>query len=158
MSACGALDELNCSLGVARAALSNDPKLKSVARALVRIQADCFSVGHLLAAPRNPCNGDALRAATAKLECEIDAWDKELPPLKTFILPGGSAAAAALHVARAATRRAERQTVALSAVENLPESVLAYLNRLSSWLFTAARRANQLNALAETPWKGPISR
>ncbi|HEX4048455.1 MAG TPA: ATP:cob(I)alamin adenosyltransferase, partial [Elusimicrobiota bacterium] len=92
--------------------------------------------------------------ATARLEAEIDAWEAELPRLKTFILPGGSPAGAALHVARAAVRRAERSVVELTSTEPAPEGVVVYMNRLSSWLFMAARWANMKLGRAETPWTG----
>ena len=92
--------------------------------------------------------------APKRLETEIDAWDKNLTPLKTFILPGGGRAGAALHLARAVSRRAERAVVELSAIEPVPEGVIVYLNRFSTWLFVAARFVNKETGHAETPWTG----
>jgi cob(I)alamin adenosyltransferase len=93
-------------------------------------------------------------AGTARLESEIDAMTKDLRPLKKFIMPGGSAAGAGLHLARAVCRRAERAATALAASEPVPADVLVYLNRLSDHLFTAARWANARLGAAETPWEG----
>ena len=76
------------------------------------------------------------------------------PPLKTFILPGGGRAGASLHLARAISRRAERAVVNFSAQESIPGGVVAYLNRLSTWLFVAARFVNRETGHAETPWTG----
>ncbi|MBI4371919.1 MAG: cob(I)yrinic acid a,c-diamide adenosyltransferase [Elusimicrobia bacterium] len=161
VAACGALDELNCALGAARAALPAGADFRAIDAAAARVQAECFAVGALLATP--PEDSAKLGAglagglppdATARLEAETDAWDAELPALKSFILPGGSPAGAALHLARAVCRRAERAVVDLAARESAPEGALPYLNRLSSWLFAAARRVNRLEGRAETPWTG----
>lgn len=160
MSACGAIDELNCALGIARAALGKDGTCKALDEALARIQGECFTLGSILASAggkgqTSPSRDRDMPAdALRRLETDIDAWDAELPPLKTFILPGGTVAAAGLHLARAVARRAEREAVALAEKEGLPDGVIIYLNRLSSWLFTAARRANQERNQAETPWSG----
>lgn len=158
VAAYGDLDELNSFLGAARAALSGDAELDA---ALERVQGECFVVGALLATPPDRADklGEPFKAglppdATARLESEIDAWEKPLAPLKSFVLPGGGAAGSLLHVARAVSRRAERETVALSAAETVPDGVIVYLNRLSSWLFVAARRANARAGKAETPWTG----
>jgi cob(I)alamin adenosyltransferase len=87
------------------------------------------------------------------LEQRMDRWDEELPPLGSFVLPGGSRLAAALHVARATCRRAERRSVALSHLASIDPSVVVYLNRLSDFLFEAARIANLRAGVAETPWQ-----
>ena len=159
VAAYGDVDELNCALGAARAALGPDGS--ALDSALARVQAECFEIGALLATP-----GDKLEKLSSsfaqglsldtpkRLEGEIDAWDGELPALKTFILPGGSPAGAALHLARAVCRRAERSAVALAASEPLPAGVVVYLNRLSDWLFTAARAVNRRAGRSETPWTG----
>ncbi len=157
----GDVDELNSALGAARAALREDPALGSVDLGLERVQAECFVIGALLATPAekagklSPPFDRGLPADAAKrLEAEIDAWDENLTPLKTFILPGGGRAGAALHLARAVSRRAERAVVELAASEPVPEGVIVYMNRLSTWLFVAARFVNKETGRAETPWTG----
>lgn len=157
----GTVDELNSALGAARAALPEDGTWKPFDEALARVQAECFMVGALLATPADkaakltaPFDRGLPAGSAARLEAEIDAWDKDLTPLKTFILPGGAPAGAALHVARAVARRAEREVVELSASEPVPDGVVVYLNRLSTWLFVAARWANKAQGKSETPWLG----
>ncbi|MFI5363076.1 MAG: cob(I)yrinic acid a,c-diamide adenosyltransferase [Elusimicrobiota bacterium] len=161
VAAYGGVDELNSFLGAARASLPASPEFRALDAGLERLQAECFVVGALLATPADklgklgaPFDAGLPAGATARLEAEIDAWEKELAPLKTFILPGGGPAGAALHVARAVSRRAERDVVALSAREPAPDGVVVYLNRLSTWLFVAARWANAKQGRAETPWTG----
>ncbi|MEK7382357.1 MAG: cob(I)yrinic acid a,c-diamide adenosyltransferase [Elusimicrobiota bacterium] len=157
VSAYGTLDELNSILGVVRAALPAAASLKDVDEALARIQSECFAAGSILACPSrklpSPYNQGMPAAAVARLESEIDAWSTLLPPLKNFILPGGMNAAAMLHLARAVSRRAEREVVAMGAHEDVPKGVVAYLNRLSSWLFIAARWVNLKQGRSETPWE-----
>lgn len=151
VDAYGAVDELNCALGAARAALGREHA--PLDAALARVQAECFDVGARLATPdgrAKPFDG----AAAARLETEIDAWDAVLPPLTTFILPGGAPAGAALHVARGVCRRAERRVVELSGADAPADGVVVWLNRLSDWLFTAARWANLESRRTETPWTG----
>jgi cob(I)alamin adenosyltransferase len=87
-----------------------------------------------------------------RLERAIDAWEPELPPLRQFILPGGTRTAAALHLARCVCRRAERRVVALASEAEVLPATLAYLNRLSDFLFVAARLANHRARRTETPW------
>ena len=94
----------------------------------------------------------ALDERTAALEAEIDRLEAALQPLKSFILPAGTPAAAALHVARAVSRRAERRAVELSKVATVRPQILRYLNRLSDLLFVLARYANHLAGLPDTPW------
>jgi cob(I)alamin adenosyltransferase len=161
VAAYGDIDELNSALGAARAALREDPALGAVDLGLARVQAECFVIGALLATPADklgklspPFDRGLPVDAPKRLEIEIDAWDKNLSPLKTFILPGGGRAGAALHLARAVSRRAERAVVELVAAEPVPEGVIVYLNRLSTWLFVAARVANKETGHAETPWTG----
>jgi cob(I)alamin adenosyltransferase len=157
----GEVDELNSALGLARAAFRDDPALASVDQGLARIQAECFIIGALLATPGDklgklapPFDTGLPADASKRLETEIDAWEINLTPLKTFILPGGGRAGAAMHMARAVCRRAERAVVELSALEPVPDGVLVYLNRLSTWLFVAARFVNKETGHAETPWTG----
>jgi cob(I)alamin adenosyltransferase len=160
VAAYGALDELNSALGAARAALPDGEPFRALDAALERVQAECFVIGALLATPAGKLDklgafGRGLPAdAPSRLERELDAWDAGLEPLKTFILPGGGPAGAALHVARAVSRRAEREVVAFAAGEPAPDGVIVYLNRLSTWLFVAARWVNKNQGKAETPWKG----
>ena len=131
------MDEANCAVGLAIAELpAEDP----VALACSRIQNELFDLGADLATP-GEMDG-ALRILpeqVERLEREIDAMNEELEPLTSFILPGGSRAVAALHLARAVTRRAERAAVALNEQEPGTPAALAYLNRLSDHLFVTAR-------------------
>ncbi|MFO1135729.1 MAG: cob(I)yrinic acid a,c-diamide adenosyltransferase [Rhodoblastus sp.] len=147
VEAYGAIDETNASIGLARVALAeSEPELVAM---LARIQNDLFDLGADLATPADAPRADgALRIVQSqvdRLEREIDDLNAELQPLKSFILPGGSAAAAALHLARTIARRAERVMVALAASpgEAVEEPAMRYVNRLSDFLFVAARWANQ---------------
>jgi cob(I)alamin adenosyltransferase len=136
MAAIGEVDEANAAIGVAIAALG-DGELK---RRLLTIQNDLFDLGADVATP-GEVDG-ALRIVAqqvVRLEHEIDAMNANLPPLTSFILPSGTAAVAALHLARAVIRRAERAAVALNEREPVNPNLLAYLNRLSDHLFVAAR-------------------
>ncbi len=161
VTAYGEIDELNSALGVARAAIGSETRFTLLEAALGRVQAECFVIGALLATPADKIKdlgasfdvGLSAEAPT-RLESEIDAWDKDLPPLKTFILPGGTLAGASLHLARAICRRAERAVVAMSDSAPVPAGIVVYLNRLSTWLFVAARWTNKQDARAETPWVG----
>ena len=142
----GAIDETNSALGVARLHAAADPDLDAM---LGRIQNDLFDLGADLATPERdkPLGWTPLRiveAQVTRLETEIDQMNAAIPPLESFILPGGSALAAHLHVARATCRRAERLIAQLAATpaETVSAPALAYANRLSDFLFVAARRAN----------------
>jgi cob(I)alamin adenosyltransferase len=136
MTAIGEVDEANAAMGVAIAGLSDD----QLSQRLRMIQNDLFDLGADVATP-----GDidgALRIVASqvdRLEREIDQMNADLEPLRSFILPGGSPAVAALHLARTVVRRAERAAVALNEREPLNPQLLAYLNRLSDHLFVAAR-------------------
>jgi cob(I)alamin adenosyltransferase len=161
VTAYGEIDELNSALGLARALFREDPALASVDQGLARVQGECFIIGALLATPADksgtlspPFDAGLPDEAPQRLESEIDGWDKNLSPLKTFILPGGGRAGASLHLARAISRRAERAVVDLSASDTVPNGVIVYLNRLSTWLFVAARFVNKETGHAETPWTG----
>jgi cob(I)alamin adenosyltransferase len=137
LTAIGEVDEANCAVGLAVAEL---PPQEPAALALSRIQNELFDLGADLATP-GEIEG-ALRilpGQVERLEREIDAMNDGLAPLTSFILPGGSRAVAALHLARAVTRRAERAAVALAAAEPVTPAALAYLNRLSDHLFVTAR-------------------
>ena len=138
VAAIGAVDETNAAIGIARLDAQGDRDAM-----LGRIQNELFDLGADLCVPEDGRKAEgALRvtpAQVARLEAEIDAMNASLAPLTSFILPSGSAAVAALHLARAVTRRAERAAVELNEAEPLNAQLLAYLNRLSDHLFVAAR-------------------
>tara|TARA_R110002072_G_scaffold22383_25_gene78371 strand:- start:4471 stop:5073 length:603 start_codon:yes stop_codon:yes gene_type:complete len=154
MEAIGAVDEANSAIGLAaelpRAAAHRSAEAKHQSDALFRIQNDLFDLGADIATPA--AEGDdfapsqmVLRIVAAQvdwLEARIDEANARLEPLTSFILPGGSEAAARTHVARAAVRRAERAMVALAVLEAVNPQALAYINRLSDYLFVLARVAN----------------
>lgn len=158
VAAYGDVDELNASLGVARAALvaANDPELAAM---LEQIQRDLFALGARLADPGHAIADRVTKAAVtdadiARLEGWIDALEAALPPLRRFILAGGSQAGASLHLARTVCRRAERGMVGLLAGDKgaFEAELLVYINRLSDLLFVMARRANQRAGTAEREW------
>lgn len=153
MDAIGAVDEANSAIGLAAVAL--DPVAPHRA-SLVRIQNDLFDLGADLATPGDDFTPSemVLRVVPAQvewLEAAIDAINDGLQPLTSFILPGGSEAAARTHVARAAVRRAERAATALAATEPVNPAALAYLNRLSDCLFVLARALNN-SGQADVLW------
>jgi len=154
VAAYGGVDELNAVLGLAIAELGAG----SPAADLARIQSALFTLGAELATPAaaEPARGvEPLPAAeTAWLEASIDAIGDRVPPLAHFILPGGSRAGATLHLARTVCRRAERAIVALAAEEPVRAEVLAYVNRLSDYLFMLARAVNAAAGAAESKWLG----
>jgi cob(I)alamin adenosyltransferase len=145
VEAYGAVDETNACIGLARTHLGADADFDAM---LARIQNELFDLGADLATPpkADEAPGSALRivdSQVARLESEIDALNDGLPELKSFILPAGSPAAAALHLARTVCRRAEREAVRLvEAGEPVSAPAMRYLNRLSDLLFVAARWAN----------------
>lgn len=151
----GTVDELNACIGVARLATKADEVLD---RMLERIQNDLFDLGADLATPEpeSPLGYEPLRISPEqvdRLEREIDLLNGDIPPLKSFVLPGGSEAAAQLHVARTVCRRAERLAVALSQKieERISPTVVKYLNRLSDFLFVASRHCND-KGLRDVLW------
>ena len=148
----GTVDELNAHLGAARAS-GLDTELGD---RVTHIQRDLFALGARLADPRHTIAGRVTKASiadadVARLEGWIDTLEAELPPLRHFILPGGSPAGAALHVARTVCRRAEAAALAVGATEVEPV-VLVYLNRLSDLLFVMARAANHRAGVSEQTW------
>jgi cob(I)alamin adenosyltransferase len=146
---CGTLDELNCAIGVARAATP----AASTDEALATIQHYLFELGADFAAAEKGLRASRIGpAATKWMENEIDRMTADLPPLKNFILPGGSAAAAQTHLARAICRRAERAVVHLSQSESSEAGALVFLNRLSDFLFVLARHENFLSGVSEEKW------
>ena len=157
VAAYGDVDETNAAIGAARAA--RPPELAD--GLLAAIQKDLFAIGGALATPRPTTLGAARRAKVAvtaarvrALEKAIDAAERELEPLRHFVLPGGSPKAAALHVARTVCRRAERAVVRLTREERVAggRMILTYLNRLSDLLFVLARQANRRAGEADVAW------
>ncbi|MBI5546451.1 MAG: cob(I)yrinic acid a,c-diamide adenosyltransferase [Deltaproteobacteria bacterium] len=154
VSSYGELDELSAVLGVSRSQ-GLDP---SIAVSVARIQEELFTLCSQLASAEKS-HAAALPRVQAEWvlsqEREIDAADAELPTLRQFILPGGSPGAAWLHLARTVCRRAERSVVTLARREEVDPVVLAYVNRLSDWLFTMARLANHRAGTSEPIWRKP---
>jgi len=155
VDAYGAVDELNAVLGVCAAATAQ----ADVRALLQRVQSTLFDLGSYLASPdpdRRAKSGipEPSEDDVKELEQRIDALEGELEPLRRFILPGGTAAAAQLHVARTVCRRAERRSVALHHAEALEETALRYLNRLSDLLFVLARVENRRAGVPEVEWVG----
>ncbi|MDQ7041755.1 MAG: cob(I)yrinic acid a,c-diamide adenosyltransferase [Rhodothermus sp.] len=152
IAAYGTVDELNSWLGLVRPHLLPDEA--DLDLLLQRLQGMLFEAGADLATPLDS------RARTVRIESthieaieqEIDRLEAQLPPLKTFILPGGTPAAAMLHVARTVCRRAERHAVAAMQQEKLNPEVVRFLNRLSDLLFVLARWINHRRGTSETPW------
>lgn len=154
VEAYGDVDELNACVGMARS-IDLMPRVDEI---LAPVQVDLFAIGALLATPHPEKHKDQLEKARisnariAQLERAIDDCEEELAPLKAFILPGGTAKAAALHVARTVCRRAERSIIRLQHADDVPQIVIVYLNRLSDLLFVLARVANRRAGAAEVLW------
>ncbi|WP_337185437.1 cob(I)yrinic acid a,c-diamide adenosyltransferase [Phenylobacterium sp.] len=155
VEAYGAVDETNAAIGLARLHTQADPELDAM---LGRIQNDLFDLGADLATPERdkPLGWTPLRILpeqATRLEREIDALNADIPPLDSFILPGGSALAANLHLARTVSRRAERLIAQLAATpdEKVSAAALVFANRLSDFLFVAGRRANA-NGADDVKW------
>jgi cob(I)alamin adenosyltransferase len=149
VEAYGTVDEANAAIGVLRLHAREDAEADAM---LARIQNDLFDIGADLCVPGEA--GARLRVAdtqSARLEAELAAMNGQMPALKSFVLPGGTAGAAAAHVARTVTRRAERLVVALAAAEEVNPAVIRYLNRLSDHLFVLARRLNS-NGAGDVLW------
>ena len=146
----GTLDELNSVIGVALAH-GADASLRAP---LAAVQSDLFQLGAELATPSDrPLAFLAIgEMETLALESAIDEWERELAPLKSFILPGGTPFGAQIQLARTVCRRAERCAVALAESETIRPEVVRYLNRLSDFLFVLGRRANQLAGVVDAPW------
>jgi len=155
----GTVDELNATVGMCRLHAEGEVDI-----ALSRIQNDLFDLGADLCRPDMEKDGEAgypvLRMVpeqTARLEAEIDAMIARLEPLRSFILPSGSALAAHLHLSRTVARRAERMAVELAGTEAVNEAAVTYLNRLSDWFFCAARIAND-EGRADVLWQPGANR
>lgn len=149
IEAYGTIDELNSFIGVARASWPDG----SIDSELHAIQSDLFEIGARLAAPNAEDRFPGVDASRIEeLETAIDAMESDLAPLTSFVLPGGSPASGHLHVARTVARRAERLVVGLHDASALGEVTVRYLNRLSDYLFVAARFANASAGVADVPW------
>ena len=150
VEAYGLVDEANAVVGWVRAA-NPPPRVDEV---LLQIQQTCFAVGAWLASSPgvDPGIQQITQGDVEALELAIDRLDESLPALTNFVLPGGSESGARLHVARTVARRAERAVAALSQTEEVPHALLAWLNRLSDYLFVAARAANADAGVGETLW------
>jgi cob(I)alamin adenosyltransferase len=151
IEAYGSVDELNALLGVVRSCSPSEP----VEKTLRRIQDDLFTIGADLALPagvdRNRYTVPALTETdVAALERDIDECERQLEPLRKFVLPGGTTAAALLHFARTVARRAERQCVSLASAEAVDPQILRYLNRLSDLCFVLARFVNRQSGQVES--------
>jgi cob(I)alamin adenosyltransferase len=145
VSAYGTVDETNATVGLARQHSGGE-----MDAALKRIQNDLFDLGADLCRPDMERDGEAgyvplriIESQVLRLESEIDAMNAKLEPLRSFILPGGTALAAQLHLCRTVSRRAERLTVELATMEAINSHAVIYLNRLSDWFFVAGRIANE---------------
>jgi cob(I)alamin adenosyltransferase len=153
VEAYGTVDETNSAIGVARAA-ALPAELDHV---LLRVQEDLFTIGAELSCV--PGKEDKLgmtligAADVERLEAAIDAAESDLAPLKSFVLPGGTPAAAALHQARTTCRRAERRLLTASRAAPIRDTLSIYVNRLSDLLFVLARRANHLAGVPDVPWR-----
>ena len=155
VEAYGTIDECNAALGVARAALAAAPA-GNLDALLAAIQDQLFVVGADLATPDEAASIPRIgEDAIQQLEQAIDAAEADLEPLRQFILPGGTPAAAQLHMARTICRRAERCVVALARSEPINPQVGIFLNRLSDCLFVLARTANARAGLPDVPWNSP---
>ena len=157
VEACGTVDELNACIGFVRSQVQ-DEEINAI---LYRIQNELFDIGADLATLDTHPKAENLRippTLTSQLENEIDRFDTELPPLRNFILPGGSTGGAAIHLARTVSRRAERCVVSLAEAEPVNPEVLIYLNRLSDLLFVIARLVNHRLGEPEPLWESQTER
>lgn len=159
VEAYGTVDELNATLGLCRLHAAGD-----LAEWLAVIQNDLFDLGADLSRPNMAADDQAgypvlriIDAQVTRLESEIDAMNADLQPLRSFILPGGSALSAYLHLSRTVARRAERRATELAAGGDANPAAIRYLNRLSDWLFVAARQANE-NGTQDVLWVPGASR
>lgn len=154
----GTVDELNATVGLAASAAAREARLGDVVDQLQLVQAELFVIGSHLATPEGSPHRASLPALedsmAARLEREIDNAESELPPLKNFILPGGSEPSSRLHLARTICRRTERLVVGLPGGLADGPTIITYLNRLSDWLFVQARLCNKRLGVLDIAWKG----
>lgn len=152
----GDVDELNAHIGFVIAACYDQEELEKIVQQLKHIQNELFNLGSQLAVlyeDRRPNTPVIKQENVTRLEQEIDEMNEVLPPLSSFILPGGGEISTRLHLARAVCRRAERSLLKLAQQEPLDDVELPYLNRLSDWLFVAARFASKLTKHTEQLWQ-----
>ncbi|MBV9177110.1 MAG: cob(I)yrinic acid a,c-diamide adenosyltransferase [Nitrososphaeraceae archaeon] len=156
----GLIDELNSNIGLTISFLNskNTTLFPDLIDLLIKIQNDLFAIGSDLADPRYPMENQYAISRTDEkmasyLEFAIDELDKELLPIKFFILPGGSIESSFLHVTRSVARRTETAVAALSKSQTINPAILIYLNRLSDLLFVAARLANKRNGIEDIFWE-----
>jgi cob(I)alamin adenosyltransferase len=155
IEAYGTVDELNSFVGAARVT-ATEAGLSPLAAILLRVEHELFNLGSILATlPEDvhPQQARVTDAEVAQLESEMDRMNEELPPLRSFVLPGGDRLNADLHICRTVCRRAERATVALGRVESVPPEAVRYLNRLSDALFVFGRWASHVAGAPETLWE-----
>ena len=160
IAAYGTVDELNAVVGAARAAIGEaanaHPDLAPLGAILLRVQHELFNLGSILATlPEDvhPKQARVTEAEVARLESEMDAMNRDLAPLRSFVLPGGGGLDAALHVCRTVCRRAEREVVALARSEPVPAEAVRYLNRLGDALFVWSRWVSHVTGAPETLWE-----
>jgi cob(I)alamin adenosyltransferase len=160
IEAYGTVDELNSFVGAARVTAGElaaaEARLSVLAAVLLRVEHELFNLGSILATlPEDvhPQQARVTDADVAQLESEMDRMNRELPPLGSFVLPGGSRLNAELHICRTVCRRAERATVALGRMESVPPEAVRYLNRLSDALFVYSRWASHVTGAPETLWE-----
>ncbi len=159
IDALGTVDECNCAIGLAISYLPEELCFDVVREQLETIQHGLFDLGASLATPRTTSSANKVEKTRfddeeiAFLEQWIDEYVEELPPLTTFILPGGHPCGAALHLARGICRRAERLVISLQKEGIVSKNVVVYLNRLSDYLFTVSRHLNMLCKKPETLWE-----
>ena len=159
IEALGTVDECNSAIGAAISLMHKDAHSAQVREQLETIQHALFDLGAALATPRTRATNSKLdmtrfdHQATDLLEQWIDAMEEKLPPLKTFILPGGHPSGGMLHLARSICRRTERRVLPLHRNADVSNHVLVYLNRLSDYLFVASRYINFLSKCPETIWE-----
>jgi len=166
IEAVGSLDELNSAVGLVLAEIQRVPDstprdtgLDDIENELLWVQCKLFDLGAAVATPpaaRHGSSPSVDQKSIRRLERAIDRWSAAVPPLSTFILPGGGAPGAHLHAARTSCRRAERETLRLHRESPVADTELTFINRLSDFLFAAARHASVLVGATETAWKpGP---
>ncbi len=147
----GTVDELNAAVGLAAVGAE-----QQILVSLRQVQDELFVIGSHLATPEASPHNKGLppldESAITRLEMQIDAAESNLPPLRNFVLPGGTETASRLHVARTICRRAERLLVAFAMERPVEQILLTYLNRLSDWLFVMARASNHDAGVADIPW------
>ncbi len=160
IAAYGTVDELNAFLGAARATVGelalSEPRLAPLAAILLRVEHELFNLGSILAtlpADVHPKQARVTEAEVVQLETEMDGMNRDLPPLRSFVLPGGSRLNAELHVCRTVCRRAERACVALARLEEIPAEAVRYLNRLGDAAFVWSRWASHVTGVPETLWE-----